>query len=436
MNLRILALENAAHLYNASSLYASHFLNKARPYLIQFKQVIKTYSLEIERKKIQILTHKKWLMGGLAFLVVCLVVRYFRHSNKLPVVKNQAPLAEELPKPVVPPTEPQQNSPGLTATLTSSLNYANIVIKAPKIEGILPKRKFIFCIDVSGSMRGERIDAVKAAFQDMLNQAQSLVDQSNASIEIGIGLFNHQLSWLVTSELLQKGNPQKKDDILKLVKGIICDGGTEIYRGLYGSLLQFANSELNVSNVCVLLTDGQGEFRDDEIIKCQSAIRENSLSFFAIGIGKEHNRRTLESLVGNNLSKESSATPNFQASYIDASQGNKNIMDAILTVYNTAMSTFSQIRLSCSNTKWILQTNKEGEGVIKPSFLVNLGNLKEEQTFSARIELLLKECTRLTDLRSVSFTLEFKDPQGDLRSLSLSWNPNAFIDPNITNNIP
>jgi len=106
----------------------------------------------------------------------------------------------------------------------NATHYLEIALKTAEVapEGH-PKTKtppvnYLFVVDVSGSMSGEKLDAVKIAIGELFNQLR-------ADDVIGIIAFNHQAKTLLKSTPKQRISPQKFGNTISL---LTADGDTNI----------------------------------------------------------------------------------------------------------------------------------------------------------------------------------------------------------------
>lgn len=148
--------------------------------------------------------------------------------------------------------------------------------------GTSPLNKdIIFVIDKSGSMEGLKIEQVKTAFSQIIEDL-SEGDRFNV-VFFDSTVEPHSNEILVV-------NDANKDKAVATVKSVTADGGTNINEALTTSLAMFSNTSNNVP-IVVFLTDGM----PTEGVTSTSVIRENVLeanrvnaSIFSIAFGEEY----------------------------------------------------------------------------------------------------------------------------------------------------
>jgi len=140
-------------------------------------------------------------------------------------------------------------------------------------------------LDHSNSMNGTRLDKVKVA-------AHQIIDQLNETDILSVVSFNDR------AEVIIPATPVTNKQSLKAkVSMMIASGGTEIYNGLSAGLEQtkrFLGPKL--VNHIVMLTDGN-TFGDQE--KCMELARnaaQQGISISAMGLGQEWNDQFLDEL--------------------------------------------------------------------------------------------------------------------------------------------
>ncbi len=145
----------------------------------------------------------------------------------------------------------------------------------------LPK-DFVFLIDVSGSMSGDKIDQAKIALAD-------IVEQLHIDDRFAIVSFSDQIS-AVSQSLVNRSDSETVDYIKGWVAALSAGGSTDIHGALMAGLEYFKESER--PSILVLLTDG----KPTSGITNPLTIEENfrganvaSVSLFTLGFGNDVN---------------------------------------------------------------------------------------------------------------------------------------------------
>ncbi|MDC1068347.1 VWA domain-containing protein [Candidatus Kapabacteria bacterium] len=128
----------------------------------------------------------------------------------------------------------------------------------------------VLTIDVSNSMRGERLTLAKQAAKEWIN----LLDFPNS--ECAITSFSDN-SYVVTDFTADK------DKLLKGINSLIPVGGTSYENGIYGQKTSATNLVLSATEkpIIVFLTDGTSDFEFDNAL---AEIQKSGATFFAISL--------------------------------------------------------------------------------------------------------------------------------------------------------
>lgn len=141
-------------------------------------------------------------------------------------------------------------------------------------------------LDRSGSMEGEKIEALKQAVKLAINQMQP-------GDYLSVTMFNDSPDVLLPSQPL----PQDKSGIIRKIEKMRADDGTLIGRGLKAGLNEIRRfqSPQMVSRL-LLLTDGQTGGDEKECRKQADAAKLSGVPITALGIGDDWNEKLLEEL--------------------------------------------------------------------------------------------------------------------------------------------
>jgi Ca-activated chloride channel homolog len=142
-------------------------------------------------------------------------------------------------------------------------------------------------LDRSTSMRGERMDMVKANVTQMIRKLTS-------KDYLSIVAFSDRAEVVVPSS--------KIHDVEKMIDRITmmeCKGGTEIFQGLEAGINQLRLREgKNVSRHVILMTDGQTYGDEEKCLEITRDAAQDGIVVSALGIGHEWNDAFLDHLVG------------------------------------------------------------------------------------------------------------------------------------------
>jgi Ca-activated chloride channel family protein len=146
-------------------------------------------------------------------------------------------------------------------------------------------------IDRSGSMKGKKIEQVKEA-------ASQLVDELLPLDYIGIVTFSDGVEVISNFEQIESADTfliKGKIDRLKAY------GNTELYRGLetaYEQIIQTGKAAGNLVKRVILLSDGQptDKVPEAKYAEMASRMREKGISILALGVGKGYNEDLMATL--------------------------------------------------------------------------------------------------------------------------------------------
>jgi Ca-activated chloride channel family protein len=141
-------------------------------------------------------------------------------------------------------------------------------------------------IDRSTSMRGERLERVKAA-------ASLLIDKLGSKDTISIITFSDRAEVVLPSSRLENKPP-----LIARVRSIMASGGTEIYQGLKAGVAELKKVPLaGRTNHLILLTDGHTYGDDEACLSLAQKIAPQGIGLSAFGIGSDWNDQFLDRLV-------------------------------------------------------------------------------------------------------------------------------------------
>ncbi|MBN1180284.1 MAG: VWA domain-containing protein [Anaerolineae bacterium] len=140
-------------------------------------------------------------------------------------------------------------------------------------------------IDRSTSMQGKRLDYVKAA-------AHQIVDELQDFDSLSVVTFSDRADVVVTSQKLTN-----RPRIQARISGIWAAGGTEIFQGLSNGLEQIRRFHSpNTMSHLLLLTDGQTYGDEDKCISASQQAGTEHITISTLGIGEDWNHTLMEEI--------------------------------------------------------------------------------------------------------------------------------------------
>ncbi|MDD4497628.1 MAG: VIT domain-containing protein [Methanosarcinaceae archaeon] len=182
-------------------------------------------------------------------------------------------------------------------------------------------KDIIFVLDKSGSMRGDKLEQVKEAFEDIITSLP-------AQDRFNIIFFDSSIQ--SSSETLRETTPEAKSGALEFVNGLDSGGGTNINEALVTALGMFGPESERVP-IIVFLTDGM----PTDGVTSPYVIRENvkaanraqvSIFSMAFGIEDENDYGFLRA-----MSLENYGTAEWFAPSFDSEEKIGNFYDTIST---------------------------------------------------------------------------------------------------------
>ena len=162
-----------------------------------------------------------------------------------------------------------------------------------------PPVNYIFVIDTSSSMSGEKLDTVKTAIRELFKKMRK-------DDVLGIVEFNNQPSTLLRATPVGKISPNK---FSRIISNLTADGGTDINIGLSYGIDEISRHESDASlNQVFLFSDGQPTSGETDWIKIRHNVEKKTrgdirLSTFAFG--SDANTSELDALAGSTGGKSS-----------------------------------------------------------------------------------------------------------------------------------
>jgi Ca-activated chloride channel family protein len=163
-----------------------------------------------------------------------------------------------------------------------------LLLAAPNVkpdESRIVAKDVFLVLDVSGSMRGEKIQQARQALEFVL-------DNLNSGDRFNVIAFSTGIKQYARS--LQPAG--QRDDAARFVRDLQAAGGTDINRALLEALDQ---ADPERPQLIILLTDGlptEGETNPDRILKNAADAAPKSTRLFTFGVGNDVNTFLLDSL--------------------------------------------------------------------------------------------------------------------------------------------
>ena len=173
---------------------------------------------------------------------------------------------------------------------TSEPQLLYTMVQLDSVEGLKLEKPMVnatLVIDKSTSMKGERMNIVKATAQRILNQLEpgdvlSIVafsDRAEVIIPPSRDIDRNKMNARVS--LMQTG------------------GGTEMFYGLQkGVEMVLRNHRSSTINHIILITDGHTYGDEEKCLELAEQIKSHGVTISALGIGQEWNERFLDKLAG------------------------------------------------------------------------------------------------------------------------------------------
>jgi Ca-activated chloride channel homolog len=184
--------------------------------------------------------------------------------------------------------QPLLSDPGLDAQQSSNQRQLSIAIAAVAAAAGDAQLPLNLClvIDCSGSMKGEPLETVKQA-------AQQLIGQLSPYDRISVVSFDHQAQVVVANQLV--GDDLR--EIVAKINALKARGGTAIDEGIKLGIKEMVVAGTAAISQAFVLTDGENEHGDnDRCIKLAEFATENKITLNTLGFGEHWNQNILEKI--------------------------------------------------------------------------------------------------------------------------------------------
>ena len=140
-------------------------------------------------------------------------------------------------------------------------------------------------IDISSSMAGKPLDAVKEA-------AITIIRELHPGDHISLVVFNQEATTIVSNQLMMNTG-----EIEQKIQNLVADGGRAIDQGLKLGIKEVARGRRNTVSQIFLLTNGENEQGSDErCFKLAQLASEYSITIHTLGLGSNWNQDVLETI--------------------------------------------------------------------------------------------------------------------------------------------
>lgn len=217
---------------------------------------------------------------------------------------------------------------GLIINETNNENFFLLMLQAPKTikRNIIPKREYIFIVDVSGSMNGFPLDISKALMKDLLKN----LDQNE---KFNILLFAGTSSLLSETSLsVNQTNINKAIDFIAKQKG---GGGTELLPAMERAFN--LKKSAGFSRSIIIVTDGYVTVEKEAFDLIRNKLDNSNV--FAFGIGSSVNRYIIEGIAKAGMG-EPFVIEDKSTAFENAEEFRKYIQSPVMTDINVKFDGF------------------------------------------------------------------------------------------------
>lgn len=193
-------------------------------------------------------------------------------------------------------------SSGLMLYEGESENFFQLTLQPPERyePEEIPKREYIFALDVSGSMEGYALDTAKKLIGD-------LVSQLNKTDRFNVILFSDTV-WTMSGNSMEAVKPNI-DRALQLIEEQKGGGGTELLSALLTAV--HIPREEDTARTIVIITDGY--VSNEKEIYQHISDNLGDASYFAFGIGSSVNRYLMEGIAAVGMGEDFVVTEESEA---------------------------------------------------------------------------------------------------------------------------
>jgi Ca-activated chloride channel family protein len=252
------------------------------------------------------------------------------------------------------------------------VHYLLIDIRAKgEVAHVRPPVNLSIVIDRSTSMRGQRLDHVRSATQEIL---KSLQEQDRASVTA----FSDRAELIVSPDQAADLNTARAR--LSLLQA---DGGTEIFQGLEMGLEQLESKFTKEGvNHLILLTDGRTYGDEGQCLDLATSVAERGISINGVGIGSDWSDRFLDDLA---------ARTGGHVIFLDSPRAVTGLLEGIFDSLSKVIA--SRVRLEGSLSQFVDLRSAyrllPEPSVLSDSLPLKLGNLPANEMIRILLELVV-----------------------------------------------
>ena len=236
-----------------------------------------------------------------------------------------------------------------------------------------PPLNICLVIDRSNSMQGARLDQVKSA-------VSQIVENLNEQDVFSVVSFSDRAEVVIPAQ-----NCTNKPAILSKVSGLNASGGTEILQGLLSGLMEIQrNLTSQAVNHLILFTDGRTYGDEDSCLLLAMLAEGDGITVSGLGIGDEWNDTFLDHLAG---------TTGGESHYISS----PTVVTRLLTQQVRGMGgTIAQrlrLQVTCDpgvKLRSAFKVQPEAQPVPIDLQPLRLGSLRRDQPVSVLLEFLIR----------------------------------------------
>jgi len=179
-----------------------------------------------------------------------------------------------------------------------------LLLASPEIKSAaasLPAKTVLMVIDRSGSMSGKKIEQVREALKNILNNLRAGDLFNIVAYDSNVELFRPEL---------QRFDEESRKAALGFVEGLYAGGSTNIDAALRTALSQLQDPDR--PSYVIFLTDGlptAGEMNEIKIVANVKEANKLRARLFAFGVGYDVNSRLLDKLVRENFGQSEYVRP-------------------------------------------------------------------------------------------------------------------------------
>jgi len=222
----------------------------------------------------------------------------------------------------------QKVQSGIILSKGENENFFLLMLEPPNTvkPSDIPRREYIFVVDVSGSMNGFPLDTAKDLLNDLIG---NLREEDRFNVVLFAGTSN------TFSNISVPANNSNIEKAIRFIEEARGSGGTELLSALkHGFSIP---KDENISRTVMVITDGYIEAEKDVFEFISGNL--NSANVFAFGVGSSVNRYLIEGIARSGLGEPFIVTTPYEAG-ITAQKFRGYISSPVLTGVSVKFSDF------------------------------------------------------------------------------------------------